>query len=263
MIRSIYIAATGMAAQQGLVDNTANNIANVSTTGFKTSELAFQDLIYQTPLQPGTQQIQGVTVPTGLQYGLGVIVAGNEKIFTQGNLASTGNPLDLAIQGNGFFQVTYPDGTLRYTRDGHLQLSTTGALVTSNGYPISPAISIPTDATSVAIGLDGSVAVTTSANPTSSTTVGQLTLASFPNPAGLSSQGNDLYLQTAASGSPLTSNPGLNGVGTIQQGYLEGSNVNVVSELVNLILAQRSYEFNTRTVRVSDEMLSTTTGLIT
>jgi flagellar basal-body rod protein FlgG len=262
MIRSFYTAATGMDAQQLQVDNTANNLANVNTTGYKRGEMAFQDLLYLNLLQPGTEILQGTPVPTGLQIGNGVRVAGNTKVFTEGTLTNTGNPLDMAIQGDGFFQVTLPDGTLRYTRDGAFRLNANGQLVTSDGFPLTPNITIPNDAVSVAIATDGTVSVVTAGAPTTSTTVGQITLARFPNPAGLSAEGRNLFNQTGASGAPITATPGQTGAGTIQEGFLEQSNVDVVTELVNLILAQRAYEFNTRAVRVSDEMLQATNDLV-
>jgi len=244
------------------VDNTANNLANLNTTGFKRSQVAFQDLIYLNLLQPGTQLFQGTPVPTGLQIGSGVRVAGNSKVFVEGTLNNTANPLDLAIEGDGFFQVTVNDGTLRYTRDGTFRLNAQGQLVTSDGYLLTPNITIPNDAQSISIGTDGTVSVVTATNPTTATTVGQIQLARFPNPAGLSAEGRNLYNQTGASGTAITSPPGTNGTGVVQQGFLEGSNVNVVTELVNLLLAQRGYEFNTRAVRVSDEMLQATTDLV-
>jgi flagellar basal-body rod protein FlgG len=262
MIRAFNTAATGMTAQQFLLDNTANNLANLNTTGYKRSEVAFQDLIYLNLLQPGTQLFQGTSVPTGLQIGNGVRVAGNSKIFVEGTLNNSGNPLDLAIEGDGFFQVTVTDGTLRYTRDGTFRLNANGQLVTADGYLLTPNITIPNDTQSIAVASDGTVSVTTATNPTTPTTVGQINLARFPNPAGLSSEGRNLYNQTGASGTPITSQAGQNGTGVIQQGFLEGSNVNVVTELVNLILAQRGYEFNTRAVRVADEMLQATTDLV-
>jgi flagellar basal-body rod protein FlgG len=262
MIRAFHTAATGMNAQQLLVDNTANNLANINTTGFKRSEVAFQDLIYLNLLQPGTQLFQGNPVPTGLQIGNGVRVAGTSKIFTEGTLTNTTNPLDMAIQGDGFFQVTVPDGTLRYTRDGTFRLNASGQLVTSDGYLLTPNITIPNDAQSISIGTDGTVSAITATSPTTPTTVGQIQLVRFPNEAGLSAEGRNLFNATGASGQPTTTQPGLNGAGVLQQGFLEQSNVDVVQELVNLILAQRAYEFNTRAVRVSDEMLSATNDLV-
>ncbi len=262
MIRAFNTAASGMAAQEFQVDNTANNLANLNTTGFKRNEVAFQDLLYLNLLQPGTEQFQGVPSPAGLQIGNGVRVANNTKVFVEGTLNNTGNPLDLAIQGDGFFQVVVTDGTTRYTRDGSFRLNANNQLVTTDGFLLTPNITIPQDAQSIAVGIDGTVSVVTAANPTTSNTVGQITLARFPNPAGLSAEGRNLFNQTAASGQPIVATPGQTGTGTIQQGFLEGSNVNVVQELVNLILAQRGYEFNTRAVRVSDEMLQATNNLV-
>ncbi len=262
MIRAFNTAASGMAAQEFQVDNTANNLANLNTTGFKRNEVAFQDLLYLNLLQPGTEQFQGVPSPAGLQIGNGVRVANNTKVFVEGTLNNTGNPLDLAIQGDGFFQVVVTDGTTRYTRDGSFRLNANNQLVTTDGFLLTPNITIPQDAQSIAVGIDGTVSVVTAANPTTSNTVGQITLARFPNPAGLSADGRNLFNQTAASGQPIVATPGQTGTGTIQQGFLEGSNVNVVQELVNLILAQRGYEFNTRAVRVSDEMLQATNNLV-
>lgn len=262
MIRAFHTAASGMIAQQFVVDNTANNLANVNTTGFKKSQVDFQDLIYLNLRQPGTEQIQGQQVPTGLQIGNGVRVAGNTKLFTAGTITPTGDPLHVAIEGEGFFQITFPDGTLRYTRDGTFLKNANGDLVTSDGFFLSPRITIPQDAVSISIGTDGTVSVTTAGAPTTSSTVGQIQLARFPNPPGLSSEGRNLYRDTPASGTATTGQPTQNGLGLLRQGFLEGSNVEVVSELVNLLLAQRAYEFNTKAIRVSDEMLSATNDLV-
>lgn len=261
MIRALNTAATGMVAQQVLVDNTANNLANVNTGGFKRNQIQFQDLIYTTLRAPGSEVLAGTAVPTGLQLGNGVRVAGNSKVFTEGNLQNTGNPLDMAITGEGFFQVTAPDGTTRYTRDGAFRLNAAGTLVNADGFPLTPAITIPADAISITIGTDGTVSVTTPA-AAAATVVGQITLARFANPAGLAAEGRNLFNETAASGAAVLTTPGTGGAGLIQQGFLEGSNVEVVQELVSLILAQRAYEFNTKAVRVSDEMLAATNNLI-
>jgi flagellar basal-body rod protein FlgG len=261
MIRALYTSSTGLSAQQLVIDNTANNLANVNTNGFKTSLVNFQDLIYVTDRPPGTEAAQGLTLPAGQQIGTGVRVAGTTKSFTQGSVVSTGNTYDLSIQGDGFFQVNLPNGETAYTRDGSFNLNANGNLVNSSGYLITPQISIPNNATSVAIGSDGTISATTASSPNTSTILGQLTLVTFPNETGLSSYGSNLYTQTPASGTPITSTPGVNGLGTIQQGFKESSNVNVVSEMVNLILAQRAYEFNLRTIKTSDEMLSNTTAL--
>jgi flagellar basal-body rod protein FlgG len=262
MIRSFSTAATGMIAQQLSIDNTANNLANVSTTGFKRNELLFQDLVYTNLRAPGSEVLAGAQVPTGLQLGNGVRVAGNSKIFTQGSLQNTGNPLDIAITGEGFFQVTAPDGTTRYTRDGAFRLNATGALVNSDGFPLTPAITIPPDAISITIGTDGTVSVVTGGAPTTASVVGNITLARFPNPAGLSAIGRNLFQETPASGAATVSAPGQTGTGLLQQGFLESSNVEVVTELVNLITAQRAYEFNTKSIRVTDDILSATLDLV-
>lgn len=262
MIRAFHTAATGMNAQQFLVDNTANNLANINTTGFKRNQVNFQDLIYVNLLQPGTEQLAGTPVPTGLQLGNGVRVAGNNKVFTIGTLDNTGNPLDVAITGDGFFAVTFADGTLRYTRDGTFRLNANGNLVNTDGFLVSPAITIPADAQSISIGTDGTVSVITAAAPTTSTVVGQLTLARFPNPGGLIAEGRNLFRESPASGAPVVAIPGQNGAGLLQSGFLERSNVDPVQELVNLLLAQRAYEFNTRSVRVADEMMAATSDLV-
>jgi flagellar basal-body rod protein FlgG len=262
MIRAFHTGASGMQAQSFNVDSIANNLANVNTTGFKRNMVAFQDLIYQTIRPPGIEVLQGVNVPSGLQVGNGVRVAANNKIFTQGTLENTLNPLDVAIEGEGFFQITFPDGTLRYTRDGGFQLNSTGQIVTADGFPLSPAITVPADTVSIAIGSDGTVSVITGAAPTTSTVVGQITLARFANPAGLFAEGRNLFRESPASGTPVTGVPGLAGNGLLRQGFLERSNVEVVQELVNLLLAQRAFEFNSRSVRVADEMLADTAQLV-
>lgn len=261
MIRAFHTSATGMAAQQLVVDNTANNLANVNTAGFKRSQIAFQDLIYLTVQQPGTQLLAGQQVPTGLQIGNGVRVAGNSKIFTTGPLENTGNSLDIAIAGEGFFRIQAPDGTFLYTRDGSFQMNQNGELVTADGYRLDPAITIPNDATSISIGIDGTVSVLQPGS-TQPTQVGQITLSRFPNPAGLSAEGANMFRATDASGPETQGQAGQQGFGLIRQGFLERSNVEVVRELVNLIQAQRAYEFNTRAIRVADEMLSDTNQVI-
>jgi flagellar basal-body rod protein FlgG len=261
MIRALYTAATGMSAQQTQVDNTANNLANVNTNAFKKSQVEFQDLIYVTQRPPGAEAAQGLNVPTGFQIGSGARVVGTTKLFSQGVLQNTGGTLDVAIQGDGFFQVTLPNGTIAYTRDGSFRMNQNGQLVNSDGFLIQPQITIPSDAVSTAIGTDGTISVISSGSPNAARQIGQLQLIKFLNPAGLSSQGNNLYQESASSGAPVPTTPGQNGAGSIQQGFLEGSNVDVVQELINLILAQRAYEFNTRAVRTSDEMLSDTNNL--
>ena len=262
MIRAFHSSATGMDAQQLVLDNTANNLANVNTTAFKRSQMQFQDLIYATYRQPGAESANGTQVPNGLQVGNGVRVVANTKLFAPGAIQQTGNQLNMAIQGNGFFQITMPTGGIQYTRDGTFSQSSTGQLVTADGYLVQPAITIPQDATSISVGLDGTVSVVTASSPNTSTTVGQLQLARFANPAGLSSEGSNLFTPSPSSGAAIVGTPGQNGTGTLQGGSLEQSNVNVVQEMVNLIQAQRAYEFNTKAVNVADEMLSTTNELV-
>ncbi len=261
MIKALYTSATGMNAQQTVVDNTANNLANVNTNGFKRSQVDFQDLIYVTDRPPGSEAAQGLQVPVGTQVGSGVRVAGTTKIYTNGDLANTGNSFDVAIEGDGFFQVSLPNGDTKYTRDGALRLNANGNLVNTDGFLIQPQVTIPQEALSVSIGSDGTISVTTAGANGTTTIIGQLNLVRFPNEAGLSSDGRNLYEQTQSSGAPIIATPGLNGTGLIQQGFLERSNVDVVSEMVNLILAQRAYEFNTRAIRTADDMLSNTTAI--
>ncbi len=254
MIRSLWISKTGLDAQQTQIDVIANNLANVSTNGFKKSRAVFEDLLYQTLRQPGAQSTQQTQIPSGLQVGTGVRPVASERLFTQGNLQQTGNFLDVAIQGNGFFQVQMPDGTTAYTRDGAFQMDAQGQLVTSSGYRLSPSVTIPPNAQSITIGADGTVTVKLQGQA-STTQVGTIQLASFINPAGLQSHGENLYQETAASGTPNTNTPGTNGVGTLNQGYVETSNVNVVEELVNMIQTQRAYEINSKAIQTSDQML--------
>ncbi len=260
MIRSLWIAKTGLDAQQMNMDVVSNNLANVSTTGFKRSRAVFEDLLYQTLRQPGAKSSQQSEIPSGLQLGTGVRPIATERIFLQGNLTQTGNPLDVAIQGNGFFQISLPDGTTAYTRDGSFQVNSQGQLVTASGYTVAPAITIPADTLSITISRDGIVSVQQPGS-TTPTQIGQLQLASFINPAGLQSQGENLYLETAASGAPSTNTPGTNGLGVLNQAYLETSNVNVAEELVNMIQAQRAFELNSRAVTASDQMLQRLTQL--
>ena len=260
MIRSLWISKTGLDGQQMNMDVVANNLANVSTTGFKRSRAVFEDLLYQTLRQPGAKSSQQTDIPSGLQLGTGVRPIATERIFTQGNLTQTGNPLDIAIQGNGFFQISLPDGTTAYTRDGTFQVNSQGQMVTSSGYTVAPAITIPADTLSITISRDGIVSVQQAGTATP-TQVGQLQLASFINPAGLQSQGENLYLETAASGAPSTNTPGTNGLGVLNQAFLETSNVNVAEELVNMIQAQRAFEINSRAITASDQMLQRLTQL--
>ncbi len=254
MIRSLWIAKTGMDAQQTQLDVISNNLANVSTNGFKASRAVFEDLLYQTLRQPGAQSSQTTTVPTGLQLGTGVRPVSTARIFTQGNLQQTGNNLDVAINGQGFFQVQMPDGTVGYTRDGSFQRDANGIIVTSNGYPLQPSLTIPANAQTVTIGSDGTVGITVPGNAAVQT-LGNIQLANFVNPGGLSSLGQNLYSETAASGTPQTSAPGANGVGVLNQGYVETSNVNVVEEMVSMIQTQRAYEINSKAIETSDQML--------
>jgi len=254
MIRSLWIAKTGLDAQQTQLDVISNNLANVGTAGFKRARAVFEDLLYQTVRQPGAQSSQQTQLLTGLTLGTGVRSVATEKIFTQGNLQQTGNNLDVAINGSGFFQIQLPDGTTGYTRDGSFHLDAQGQLVTSSGYALQPALTIPANALTITVGRDGTVTVTQpgQANPTQ---VGALQLANFINASGLQAQGENLYVETASSGTPTTNTPGTNGLGTLSQGYIETSNVNVVEELVNMIQAQRAYEINSKAVQTSDQML--------
>lgn len=254
MIRSLWISKTGLEAQQTNIDVISNNLANVSTNGFKRSRPVFEDLLYQTLRQPGAQSSQQTQLPTGLQLGTGVRPVAVEKIHTQGNLQQTGNDLDVAVNGKGFFQVLLPDGTTAYTRDGSFQTDNQGQLVTSSGYAVQPAITIPSDALSITIAKDGTVSVTQPGSP-NATQIGSLQLAGFINPAGLQSIGENLYLETAASGTPSANTPGTNGLGVLNQHFVETSNVNVVEELVNMIQAQRAYEINSKAITTSDQML--------
>lgn len=260
MIRSLWISKTGLDAQQTQMDVTANNLANVSTTGFKRSRAVFEDLLYQTVRQPGAQSSQQTQLPSGLQLGTGVRAVATERIFTQGNLQQTSNSKDLAINGDGFFQVLLPDGTAAYTRDGSFQVDNQGQLVTSSGFTIQPAISIPPGAQTITVGRDGTVSVTL-AGTTAANQVGSIQLATFVNAAGLESKGENLYVETGASGTASTNTPGSNGAGVISQGYVETSNVNVVEEMVNMIQTQRAYEINSKAITTSDQMLQRLTQL--
>jgi flagellar basal-body rod protein FlgG len=255
MMRALFSAATGMEAQQFQMDTISNNIANVNTSGFKSNQARFQDLVYQEMKAPGSP-VGASMVPVGQDVGLGVKVGSSEKLFTQGTLMQTGNNLDLAIEGNGFFQVTLPDGTTGYTRDGSFKMDANGALVTADGYFLNPQITIPQNATQVNVGTDGTVSATVPGS-TQPQQLGQIQLARFVNPAGLSPTGQNLFTQTAASGAPIVSQAGLNGAGTIQGGYLENSNVQIVQEIVNMIVAQRAYEANSRSIATADQMLQT------
>jgi flagellar basal-body rod protein FlgG len=254
MIRSLWISKTGLDAQQTQMDVIANNLANVSTNGFKRTRAVFEDLLYQNIRQPGAQSSQQTQLPSGLQLGTGVRTVATERNFSQGNLEQTGNNKDVAIQGDGFFQVLLPDGATAYTRDGSFQVDNQGQLVTASGYAIQPAITIPADATSLTVGRDGTVSITQAGSATA-TEVGSLQLATFINPAGLMAKGENLYVETSASGNANTNTPGTNGSGTLSQGFVETSNVNVVEELVNMIQTQRAYEINSKSITTSDQML--------
>ena len=261
MIRALYSAASGMEAQQTNIDNIANNLANANTAGYKARRAQFQDLLYQNLITPGTSSGQATVVPAGLQLGLGTRAASNEIIFQQGNFLTTGNQLDLSIQGHGFFQIKQASGQIAYTRSGAVQLDQTGSLVTSNGDQLIPQITLPAAAQAVTIAADGTVTYTLPGQ-TQAQTAGQITLANFQNPAGLNSIGNNLYLTTTASGDPTVGPPGGNeGMGTLLQGYLEQSNVSVVDEFINLITSQRAYEANSKVVKAADDMYSEVNNL--
>lgn len=254
MIRSLYIAKTGLEAQQTNLDVISNNLANVSTSGFKRSRAVFEDLLYQNIRQPGAQSSQQNNLPSGLQIGTGVRTVATERIHTQGNPQLTSNSKDVMVNGSGFFQVLLPDGTQAYTRDGSFQTDQNGQLVTSSGFVIQPAITIPANAESITVGRDGTVSVKLP-NTVAPTQIGSLQLATFINPAGLESRGENLYVETGASGNPNLNVPGTNGAGVLMQGYVESSNVNVVEEMVNMIQTQRAYEINSKAITTSDQML--------
>src|SRR6478735_1437565 len=254
MMRSLWISKTGMEAQQTQLDTISNNLANVSTNGYKRSHAVFEDLMYQNMRQAGAASSDQTELPTGLQVGLGTRAVATARNFSQGNLQQSSNPLDVAIRGVGFFQVQMPDGTTAYTRDGSFQVSATGQLVTNTGYTVQPGITIPVTAQSVTIGNDGTVTVALPGQATPQP-IGQLQVASFINSSGLEPKGGNLYTETGASGTPTVGVPGLNGLGTVQQGYVETSNVNVVEELVQMIQTQRAYELNSKAIQTSDQML--------
>jgi flagellar basal-body rod protein FlgG len=254
MIRALYSAASGMTAQQLNVDNIAHNLSNANTVGYKMRRAQFQDLLYQNMVQPGAQAGQQTVVPTGLQVGLGTRASSNEIVFAQGNFSETGNPLDMVIQGKGFFQIRRPSGDLAYTRAGTFHLDRDGNFVTSDGDPIEPQITIPPDAQSITIAADGTVSYV-QPGQTAAQTAGQIQLANFQNPAGLDSIGRNLYIPTDASGDATIGTPGgQEGLGTLLQGYIEQSNVSVVGEFINLIVSQRAYEANSKVVKAADEM---------
>lgn len=254
MMRSLWISKTGMEAQQTQLDAISHNLANVSSNGYKRSHAVFEDLMYQNLRQAGANSSEQTTLPTGLQAGLGTRAVATSRDFAQGNLQQSSNTFDLAVRGNGFFHVQMPDGTDAYTRDGSFQVDPQGVLVTNNGYPVQPGITIPANAQNVTVAADGTVSVTL-AGQAQAQTIGQLRLASFVNPAGLEPKGQNLFAETTASGTASVGAPGLNGLGAIQQGYVETSNVNVVEELVSMIQTQRAYELNSKAIQTSDQML--------
>jgi len=254
MMRSLWISKTGMEAQQTQLDTISNNLANVSTNGYKKAHAVFEDLMYQNLRQAGANSTEQTTLPAGLQVGLGTRAVATSRSFTQGNLQQSGNNLDVAVLGNGFFEVQMPDGTTGYTRDGSFQVSSTGQLVTNNGYTVNPGITIPANAQSVTIGSDGTVSVVTPGQATAQT-VGQIQITNFVNPAGMEPKGQNIFGETAASGSPNSGTPGQNGLGSLRQGFVETSNVNVVEELVAMIQTQRAYELNSKAIQTSDQML--------
>lgn len=256
MSRALYTAATGMQVQQQNVDNIANNLANASTVGFKRTRLEFQDLLYQNMRTPGASATSSTEIPVGLQIGLGARAISSERIFLQGDFRQTENPLDLVIEGSGFFQVRQSNGELAYTRAGSFHLNAQGQIVTAGGETLEPAITIPREATSITIGTDGTVSITTPGQ-VNTQNVGQIQLSAFSNPAGLEALGRNLFRETSASGQASTSSPDSNGLGRINQGFIENSNVNVVEELVNMISAQRAYETNSKVISAANQMLGT------
>lgn len=254
MIPALWTAKTGLEAQQNRLSVVSNNLANVNTSGFKRDRAVFEDLLYQNVRQAGANNTQETELPSGLQLGTGVRITATEKLHTQGNIIQTNNALDVAVQGRGFLQILQPDGTIAYTRDGTFQLNSDGVIVTSNGDPLEPAITVPQDAISVTIGSDGTVSAL-QANNTAVTQLGNIDLADFVNPTGLQAIGGNLYRETTSSGAPIIGQPGLDGRGTLVQNAVESSNVNVVEELVNMIETQRSYEMNSKAISTTDEML--------
>jgi flagellar basal-body rod protein FlgG len=260
MIRALYTSSSGMQAQQLNLDAIANNLSNVNTAGFKRTRVDFQDLLYQTFRAPGTAGSQGTTIPTGIQVGHGTRPVATQRIFSQGDFQQTENPLDLVIEDAGFFQVLRPDGTTAYTRSGAFKKDGTGRVVTSDGFPMQPGITVPGDATSLTVGSDGTVSVTLPGQ-NAAQQIGTIQLARFINPAGLSAVGRSLFVPTSASGDPIVANPGTDGMGTLAQGFLEMSNVKVVEEMVAMITSQRAYEANSKAIQTADEMLSMTNNM--
>ncbi len=255
MLPALWVAKTGLSAQDTNLTTISNNLANVSTTGFKRDRAEFQDLLYQIKRQPGAQSTQDSELPSGLQLGTGVRIVGTQKNFSAGSLQTTEQPLDLAVDGRGFFQILQPDGTTSYTRDGTFHLDSNGQIVNASGFALEPAIVIPNNAQTFTVGTDGTVSITVPGNPASQV-IGNLQTADFINPAGLQAVGNNLFLETAASGAAQVGTPGLNGFGTTLQNTLEGSNVSTVEEMVNMITTQRAYEMNSKVISTADQMLS-------
>ena len=255
MLPALWVAKTGLSAQDTNLTTISNNLANVSTTGFKRDRAEFQDLLYQIKRQPGAQSTQDSELPSGLQLGTGVRIVGTQKNFTAGSLQTTEQPLDMAIDGRGFFQILQPDGTTSYTRDGTFHLDSNGQIVNASGFALEPAIVIPNDAQTFTVGRDGTVSITVAGNPAAQV-IGNLQTADFINPAGLQAVGNNLFLETASSGAPQIGTPGLNGFGTTLQSTLETSNVSTVEEMVNMITTQRAYEMNSKVISTADQMLS-------
>ena len=254
MNQSLWISKTGLDAQQTKMSTISNNLANVGTTGFKRGRAIFEDLLYQNVRQVGAQSSQDTVLPSGLQVGTGTRVVATERLFTQGNLTKTDNALDIAIQGRGFFEILMPDGTQGYTRDGSFHINDQGLVVPSAGYQLQPPITVPADAMSITVAGDGTVSVQQPGTP-AATQIGTVQLNDFINPAGLQARGENLFMESGASGAPQPGNPGLNGLGTLAQGYVESSNVNVVEELVNMIETQRAYEMNSKAISTADQML--------
>ncbi|MDH1010621.1 flagellar basal-body rod protein FlgG [Pseudomonas nicosulfuronedens] len=255
MLPALWVSKTGLSAQDMNLTTISNNLANVSTTGFKRDRAEFQDLLYQIKRQPGANSTQDTELPSGLQLGTGVRIVGTQKNFTAGSLQTTDNPLDLAVNGRGFFQVLTPDGTVAYTRDGSFHLNSDGQIVTSNGNTLEPAVVVPAETQTFTVGNDGTVSVTVAGNATPQI-IGNIQTADFINPAGLQATGDNLFLETASSGAPQVGTPGLNGLGTVLQNTLENSNVSVVEEMVNMITTQRAYEMNSKVISTADQMLS-------
>ncbi|WP_263139180.1 flagellar basal-body rod protein FlgG [Pseudomonas sp. RIT-PI-AD] len=255
MLPALWVSKTGLSAQDMNLTTISNNLANVSTTGFKRDRAEFEDLLYQIHRQPGAQSTQDSQLPSGLQLGTGVRIVGTQKNFSEGSLQTTDQPLDMAVNGRGFFQVLQPDGTVAYTRDGSFHLNSDGQIVTANGMALEPAIVVPADTLTFTVGEDGTVSITTQGN-VQPQIIGNLQTADFINPAGLQAMGKNLFLETGASGAPQVGTPGLNGLGTVEQRTLENSNVSVVEELVNMITTQRAYEMNSKVISTADQMLS-------